>query len=123
MTSEQMTPLLFTVFRDDIRRFVGNRWRSFRRARTADLRILTQRSLGPYNEKHSLPSPMARENFRTLIALAPLAAFSPLLKSHPEFLLPYRIVSLAIVGRLFLVLAIFIGYRAKLLPRVLVNSK
>src|SRR4051812_24172738 len=119
MTSEQMTSLLFTVFRDDIRRFVGSRWPSFRRARTADLRILTHRSLGPYNEKHSLPSPMARENFKTLIALVTLAALSPLLKSYPEFLFAYRIVFLAIVGRLFLVLAIFIGYRAKLLPRVL----
>ena len=126
MSGEQLVQLLVgvsgSVYRDDIKAFVSKQWRSFRRARTEDLKILTRRHLGPYREKHLQSDPVSRESLKTLLALAVLFVFGTLLKRNVWALWLFRGVYYVVVLRLFLVLSIFIGYRARLLPRVLVQD-
>ena len=112
-----------SVYRDDIKAFIAARWRSFRQARTKDLKTLTRRQLGPYDQKHSQPDPVFRESFNTLLAAVVLLLLTPLLKEYPWALWLFRAVYYVIALRLLLVLTILVGYRAKLLPRVLAQTR
>jgi hypothetical protein len=124
MTPEQFLPVLFSlsgsVYRDEIKTFLSKRWQAFRRARTNDLMILTRRSLGP-DDKFSLPDPMFNELVKTVAELSVLAAIGWLLRKHQEFLWVLRIGYFAVVLRLYFVLALFVGYRLKLLPESFCN--
>jgi len=106
-----------SVYRDDIKAFMAARCRSFVRARTADLMLVTRRTLGPYAEKHDVPDPMFRLNLRTLLGFAVALAFlwTPFLW--------IRWIGVAIFYwysvRLFLVGGLLAFYRAKLVLRVI----
>jgi hypothetical protein len=123
MSAEQVIQLFMgvsgAVYRDDIKAFIAKRWRSFRRARTEDLKILTKRHLGPPSQKHLQPDPVFRETMKALVALVALLLCSPLVKHHGWALWLFQAAYYGVTLRLFLVLTIFNIYRAKLLPRVL----
>lgn len=123
MSAEQLTQLFVSasaaVYRDDIKIFIAKRWRSFRQARTNDLKILTKRHLGPQSQKHLQPDPVFRETVKATLALGVLILCSPLLKYHVWAGWIFQAVFYWVVLRLFLVLTIFNIYRAKLLARVL----
>jgi hypothetical protein len=127
MSAEQVIQVFASVsgsvYRDDIKAFIAKRWCSFRRARTEDLKILTKRQMGPMNEKHLQPHPLLKETLKTTLALCVLLICSPFLKSHASALWLFRTAYYGVMLRLLLVLTILIGYRAKLLPRVLARAR
>ena len=110
-----------SVYRDEIKDFLGLRWRSFRKSVTEDLKLITRRSLGPYSEKHDVPDPFHRQNIKLLLMFA---------VAYPLLLTPYggtRWLGVAIVyvgiSRFFLVSVFLSIYRAKLLPRVFTQGR
>ena len=111
-----------SIYRDDIKGFIAERWRRYRRARTEDLKNLTQRNLGSADGKHAVPDPVHRETVRTLVALLPLAFVVTFCKSQPWAIWMASVASYAIILRHFSVLLILTGYRLKLLPRVFAQA-
>src|SRR5262249_26020662 len=115
--------LTFTgaAYRDEIKSFVIARWRGFRRARTEDLKILTQRKLGPRHEKHKLPNPLDNANVRAIVWMLPLLALAYIWKSNKPILWFVRVGFLFVYLRLMFTVLILTAYRIKLLPRVLLQ--
>jgi hypothetical protein len=109
-----------SVYAVEIKAFIASLWRSFRRARTEDLKVLTARQLGP--DKHSLPDPVSRESFKTALALGAQSLFLPLLTPYPWTRWMFQAFFYYVMLRWLCVMAILICYRAKLLPRVLAQA-
>jgi hypothetical protein len=115
--------LLTTVFRDEIKASIKTRWRSFRKARTEDFKLLTRRSLGPYGEKHQVPDPIHRLTKETLCASLWLLLALGSLKSYPFGMKITAVIYYVAMARFFLIMTFLTGYRAKLLPHVFLRGR